>query len=115
MLRLGIAMFGDLHFFARGLRARRFFPPHVTHALALGQKERDAALRRLRHAFDQRPIDFLRLARAENLAELGRHAARLGDKEHTGRIAIEPMDEHRTLALFIRERSQHAIDMMLGA
>ena len=71
MLRVLIAMFGDAHLLARDL-ARSAFGPRVAHAFALGEKQRDAPLRRLRHALDQRPIDFLRLPRAENLAELGR-------------------------------------------
>ena len=87
----------------------------VAHPLALGEKHRDAPLRRLRHALDQRPVDLLRAARAEGRAELGRHLARLGDQQHARGVAVEPMDEHRPFAVLVGERLQHAVDVALRA
>ena len=61
------------------------------------------------------PVDLARLTRAEDLAEVGRDLARLGDEQHARRVAVEPMHEARPLAIHIRHRLEHAIDMVLGA
>ena len=87
----------------------------VAHGLALGEKHRDAPLRRLRHALDQRPVDFLRPARAEDRAELGRDLSRLGDQQHARSVAIEPMDKNGPIAVLVGERLQHAVDVALGS
>ncbi len=87
----------------------------LAHARPLGEEHRDASLRRLRHAFDQRPVDLLGVARAENRAELGGDLARLGDQQHARRVAVEPMRQHRPLALLVAQRLEHAVDMPLGA
>ncbi len=87
----------------------------VAHAGALGEEQRNAPLGGLGHAFDQGPVDFLGAARTEGRAEFGRDLARLGDKQHAGSVAVEPMHQHRPLALFVGERGEHAVDVALGA
>ena len=110
MLRVGIAVLGDPH----PLEVRPALPARLPHALALGEKHRDAPLRRLRHALDQRPIDLLRPARAEDLAKLRRHLARFGDQQHARRVAVEPMNENGPIAFLVGERLKHAVDMARG-
>jgi hypothetical protein len=51
------------------------------------------------------------LARPEYFTEISRHAACLGNKQNARRITVEPMHEHRTIAIFIGHGGQHAIDM----
>src|ERR1700730_11638263 len=61
-----VAMSGNAHLF------KCFAPPFLAayrpglvHALTFREIKRDAALRRLGHAFNERPIDFARLPRAK--------------------------------------------------
>ena len=109
MLGVGIAVFGDPH----PLEIRPALPPRVAHALAFGEKHRDAPLRRLRHALDQSPIDLFRPPRAEDFAKVRRCLARFGDEQHAGGVAVEPMDEHGPIALPVGERLEHAVDVAL--
>src|SRR5262245_32501954 len=71
-------------------------------ALLLGQESRDAALRWLWHARNQRPVDLARRARAERLRERRSRKARLGDEQATRRVLVEPV--HKTWTLAVRPR-----------
>ncbi len=116
MLGVGVAVLRHAHAFDVGASRPLCRPVRaavVAHPLALGEEHRDAPLSRLRHALDQRPVDLLRLARAEDLAEVGRHLARLGEQQHARRVAVEPVDEHRPRPVLARERLQHAVDVPL--
>ena len=83
--------------------------------LFLGEIGRDAALLRLRHAGNQRPVDFSRRAFAERARELGGGEARLGDQQTARGILVEPMHQARLLALGVAHHFQHAVDMAHGA
>ena len=61
MLGFRLAMFGDMH----ALKIARA-PAVCLHALALRQVKGHAALSRFGNALDNRPISFLRLARAKD-------------------------------------------------
>src|ERR1700745_491241 len=63
----------------------------VLFALLLGEESRNAALARLWHAGDERPIDLARRAGAGRLGERRRGAPRLGNKETTGGVLVEPV------------------------
>ena len=86
-------------------------------ALFLGEEGRDAALPRLRHAGDQRPVDLARRARAEGLGERGRGEARLGDQQAARRVLVEPVHQPRPLAVHagLAQHLQHAVEMARGA
>ena len=84
-------------------------------ALLLGEKGRDAALPRLRHAGDQRPVDLARRARAERLRQRGRRKARLGDQQAAGGVLVEPVHQPRALAVRVAQHLEHAVDMARGA
>ena len=84
-------------------------------ALFLGEESRNAALRQLRHAGDQRPIDFPRRARAECLGESRRRKARLGDQQAARSVLIEPVHQPRTLAVRVAQNFQHAVEVPRGA
>ena len=122
MLGVDFAMFGDAHFFginplAGGALAHRLAPRRavVAHRCALGQKQRNAALRRAWNALHHRPINLAGLTRAENLAKISRHLAGFSDQQHAGRVAIKPMHQHRALAHFLGHALQNAVDMARGA
>ena len=112
MLRLGIAVARDAH-------ALEIVAPALggaallAHARPFGEEQRDAPLRGFGHALDQRPVDLLGAARAEGLAELGGDLARLGDQQHAGGVAVEPMNQRRTFAALVAQRLQHAVDVAL--
>ena len=82
-------------------------------AFFLGEKRRDAALARLRHAGGQRPVDLARRARAEGLRERRRGKARLGDQQAAGRVLVEAMHEARLLPVRAgpAQYLQHAVEM----
>ena len=84
-------------------------------ALLLGEEGRDAALRHLGHAGDQRPIDFARRARAEGFCQSRRRKPRLGDEEAAGGILIEPVHQPRPLAVRVAQDFQHAVEVARGA
>src|SRR6185437_7012181 len=84
----------------RRLRDVLLAGPRLAHAIALGtcgldQRRLDLALRRFGDALHQSPIDLAHRAGLEGPAELRRPRAPLGDNEHAGRVAIEPMYETR--------------------
>ena len=101
----------DTHFLDVARGACRFARrARIAHPCAFGEIERDAPLRRLRHALDERPIGFAGLARAKGFAELRRCSPVFGDKQHAARVAVEPVHEHGA-AIALRQGFQHAVDM----
>src|SRR5262245_21070293 len=99
-----VAMLGDPH-------------DRLLLALLLGQESRDAALRGLWHARDQRPVDLARRARAEGLRQRCGRKACLGDEQAAGRVLVEPVDKTRALAVRPRrpQHLEHAVDVASGA
>src|SRR6202011_3925230 len=112
MAGIVVAMPGDTHLF-------KFFAPlfltacrpGLVHSLTFRQIERDAALRRLWDAFNERPIDFARLPRAKNFAKIGGDFSRLRDEQNTRSIAIEPGHKHGPVATLVWHRGGHPLDM----
>ncbi len=97
-----VAMRGDAH-------------DGIVLALFLGEIGRDAALLRLRHAGDQRPVDLARRTMAERSGQRGRGETRLRDQEAARRLLVEPVHQARLLPLGIAHRLQHLVDMPRGA
>ena len=84
--------------------------------LLLGEISRDAALRRLRHADHQRPIDLARRARAKGLGQRRGGKTRLGHQQAAGGVLVEPMHQARTLRVRCApQRAQHAVEVAHGA
>ena len=102
MARALLAVAGDAH-------------AGIAFELLLGEKRRDTSLPRLRHAGDQRPVDFARLARAKILGERARRKARLGNEQAAGGILVEPVHEARALSLGVAQNFQHAVEVPHGA
>ncbi len=76
------------------------------------QRQLDRAAFFLRHAFHERPIDFLGVAFCQQLRQQRRHRGGTRDKQHAGRVAVEPMHQLGALLLFIHERAQHPVHML---
>ena len=68
----------------------------------------------LRHALHQRPVGLGCRARLEDAAELGRRLAMLGDQQHAGGIAVEPVHQPRPVAEAIGHAGEQAVDMAFG-
>ncbi len=83
----------------------------VVLAFLLGEERRDAALARLRHARDQRPVDFSRRPRAEGLGQRGGRKPRLRNQEAAGGVLVEPVHQARALTVRIPQRLEHPVEM----
>jgi hypothetical protein len=64
---------------------------------------------------NQRPIGLLGVALAEGGRQLLRGAARAGDDENAGGVAVEAVHEARLLALRAGPGLQHLVDMPVDA
>ena len=69
----------------------------------------------LRHALDQRPVGLLGVAAAEGFGELHRGKARARHHQHARRVAVEPVDEARLLALLVAPGLEHVVDVARDA
>ena len=56
-------------------------------------------------------VELARLARLERLAEESGGGARSGDQKHTGRVAVEAMNEPRLPTVAVGERVEHLVDV----
>ena len=94
------------------LAGTRFPHPVALRSCGLDQRRLDLALRRLRHAVDQRPIDLPHRAGLEGAAELGRDRAALGHHQHPRGVAVEPVHEPRPRLRPVAQAFEQAVDVM---
>jgi hypothetical protein len=73
----------------------------------------DLALLRLRHTFDQSPVGLGGRTRLEDATEPGCCVAMLGDEQHTGRVAVEPMHQPGAVTETIDHSGEKAVDVPL--
>ena len=63
------------------------------------------------HTSDQGPIGFPGLSILKRLAKKRGCAARAGNDQHTGSLAVEPVNQSRFYPLSIAQRLKHPVDM----
>ena len=82
MLRVFLAVLGDAHALGIAPLAGLAGGAIIAHARALGEEQRDAPMGGLGHALHHRPVDLAGLAGAEDLAQIRRDLAGLGDQQN---------------------------------
>src|SRR5262245_55756319 len=101
----------------RGLRHLLLAGPRFPHAVSLRacsfhQRGIDLALRRLRYALDQRPIDLAHRTGLEGAAELCGHLAAFGYHQHAGGVAIEAVHQARPWLRAVAKALEQSVEMM---